>query len=214
MQKSNAGFYAFVAVLITAASFVFAWKSILPKYQDLNGQIKVAETETDAAKAKLESLDQTKKDLDSMGDLVDTLFVAVPSGADTPNLLTELEALFINQKFEVPNIQVSDSSAAAASGAAATTGTDSTAAAPSNAIAVSFSVTGDFEKLNNLIKALESDVRFMNIKNVTFSTVEDGKLGLAVQLEAYKQIQVSTDTTDSSAAGSSTASDTSTTEAQ
>lgn len=212
MQKSNAGFYAFVAILITAASFVFAWKSILPKYQDLDSQIKAAEAETEAAKAKLESLDQTKKDLDTLGDLVDTLFVAVPSDADAPNLLTELEALFISLKFEVPNIQVSDSAAASTDTSVSASATDSTTT-PSNAVAISFSVTGDFEQLNNLIKALEKDVRFMNIKNVTFSTVEDGKLGLAIQLEAYKQIKISTTTTTDAMAGGAAAG-TSTTEAQ
>lgn len=187
MQRSNnnsKGFYATMAVLLTVASFIYAWKFIIPSYQKNLEAIAKTNKEIELAKAKLESLQKTKTSLDQLGDIVDRLFIAVPADKNTPDLITELEAIATKSETIIPSIQIADSSAPTA-GAAPVAGAP---VALPNAIAVSFSVNGTYENLNKMITALEKDIRFTNIKSLTFGASDDKKtISLAVQLEVYKR---------------------------
>ncbi len=179
MNKSNSGFYTFLAILIAGISFFYSWKTILPKYQKTNREILTIENQTNAAKSKLSSLGKAKTDLDQLSDIVDKLFIAVPEGKDTPNLLTELEFLLTQLKLQVPTIQISGSDSVASAGRASSTSGDT--------VQISFSVTGSFEQLNSLVLFLERDVRFMNIKSVSFASADSSDLSMSLQIEAYKR---------------------------
>ncbi len=181
MKRSNSGFYGLLAVLIAVASFVYCWKQIIPAYQKNQEQVAKVNKEIELSKVKLESLQTTKNSLDQLGDIVNRLFIAIPSDKDTPNLITELEAIAAKSETIIPSIQIASAAAQApASGAAAAT--------PKNAVSVSFSVNGTFENLNKMITALEKDIRFTNIKSLTYSVSSDGKTtSLALQFEVYKR---------------------------
>ena len=190
MQKSNSGFYAAAAVLLSLASLFYVWKFILPEYQKTQGEIAQAEDEISAGKLKLDSLQSTKVGLDSLGDLVDRLFIAVPEDKDTPNLITELEAIATKNKMYIPSIQISDAAASSASTSAdASATTTQTATSGLNPISISLSVTGDFGQLNQFLTDLEKDVRFTNVKSVTLSSSDEG-MSLSVQMEVYKRAAV------------------------
>lgn len=183
MQHNNSGFYAAAAILLTAASFLYSWKYLVPSYQKNLETLAKTNKEIELSKVKLESLQNTKNSLDQLGTIVDQLFISVPADKDAPDLITELEAIGVKNKIVIPSIQIADATAATP----ATAGT--AAPAPtSNAIAVSFSINGSFEDLNHMITDLEKDIRFTNIKSLTFSSSSDNKtMSLSVQLEVYRR---------------------------
>ncbi|MCL5410321.1 MAG: type 4a pilus biogenesis protein PilO [Patescibacteria group bacterium] len=202
MQKSNSGFYTAAAVMLTLASLFYTWKFILPSFQKTQGEIAQTNEEITAAKAKLDSLQSTKTSLDQLGDLVNKLFIAVPEDKDSPNLITELEAMAAKSKLIIPSIQISDSGSTAASTTTAATTGGTASTSNSGAIGVSFSITGDFAQLNQFLVALEKDIRFTNVKSLTLAEGKDGGLTCSIQVEVYKRVlALSSSTVAASAAG-------------
>jgi Tfp pilus assembly protein PilO len=182
--------------MIALASFIYCWKSIIPDYQKNQEALAKTNKEIELSKAKLESLQNTKNSLAQLGDIVDRLFISVPADKDTPNLITELEAIATKSETVIPSIQISEAAPS-----------KDTKAPAKNAISVSFSVNGTYENLNKMITALEKDIRFTNIKSLTYSVTPDAKTtSLALQLEVYKRdasVIVSTSSTSASATAQS-----------
>lgn len=210
MKKTSSAFYAGAAFLIALASFLYAWKFIIPNYSENKATLANLESEIGDANKKLESLKTAKNTLDQLGELPDQLFVSIPEDKDMPNLITELEALAGKYKIVIPAIQVSDGGTQSSSGntASAATGTTANAASP-NAVSISFAVDGSFEELSGLISSLEKDIRFVNIKSASISAGEEGSLALSLELEAFKRnTGVATSSTSASPDASSATSST------
>lgn len=186
MQKSNSGFYAALAVLISLASLFYTYKYILPQYQKNQSDIAKVDKEISAAKIKYDSLQSTKNSLDQLGDIVDKLFIAVPEDKDTPNLITELEVMAAKYKMVIPSIQIADSTTAGTA-AAVPTGTASTLSTGINPVSVSFALTGDFTQLSQFLAQLEKDIRFTNVKSITLASSEGNDMSFSVQVEVYKR---------------------------
>ena len=200
-----------VAVLLTIAVIVLAWKLVLPNYFSHKNNLVALESEVSAAKAKLESLDKARADIASVKSTADQIMVSVPKGKDEPDLISELEAIGVKNGIVIPTIDIAE----ATSQTSETGVIAQTAAAPAtvsqgaeNAISgtgtsgeavtaettqgvpfiVSFTVTGSFENLNGFITSLEKSVRFMNIQSFTYEVLkEGGGDSLAVQIEVYQQ---------------------------
>ena len=211
MKASKTATSNTIAVLLTIGILVLAWKMVLPGYFSHKANLDTLTEEIDAAKIKLESIEKAKVELISIKPISDQLLVAVPKGADEPDLISELEAIAIKNGIVLPSISITQSeteqaaapkmtSSAAApatvSETPATTGaedvpaTDATVpAASATPITIAVSVKGSFQDLSNLIGALEKSVRYMNITSITFGVdSEDVKLNtLALQIEAYQR---------------------------
>lgn len=181
-KRSNSALYGIIAFLIIAGSFGYSWKVIVPQYQENQSSLDQADNETRAAKLKLESLKTAKTSLDQLGDIVNQMFIAIPEDKDTPNLITELEAVAAKQNIVLPSIQISDSLSGSATAIA------NGEVSSSNAISVSLSVEGSFQDLHNFIAALEKDIRFMNITSVSLTKAsETGNMSLSIELEVYQR---------------------------
>jgi Tfp pilus assembly protein PilO len=182
-KKSNSTFYGGVTVLIVICSFIYSWKFLVPKYNTQKAEIKVVEDELKMATNKLESIKTTKVTLESLKPITNQLFIAVPGDKDSPNLITELEALALKNKIVIPSIQIAEGSIANSGGETAT------ASSGANAVSISFAVSGSFENLNSLIVSIEKDIRFMNIKSFSFSANEkdSNQMSLTLQIEAYRR---------------------------
>jgi len=176
-RRSNSAFYGFLALLIVVISVIYVWKFLIPSYQSTKSQISILDKEVRGASNKLESIRTTKTTLDQIGIVRDEVFLAVPEGKDTPNLITELEALVAKEKMVIPSIQIADQSSVASAGQAAAT----------NAISINFALDGGFTSINNVIAYLEKDIRFMNIQGLSLAVngEDKTKMNMAVDIEAY-----------------------------
>ena len=210
MNKSNNGpIFSALLVLIVGGCFVFSWKFILPDYQKNEQSIAQTKEEIKSAKKKLDSLKTTEKDLASLGEIVNQLLVATPSDKDTPNLITELEALAGNCELLLPSIGISDGS----SSAAAASGVPLQSSSASNAISISISVNGTYEQITKMIDLVEKDLRYMNIQTMSITRDEKdkatNKYSAAFSILTYKRIDVSlSSATPAGATAAPTASDT------
>jgi Tfp pilus assembly protein PilO len=188
MQRSNSSFYVISMIVVFAvASFFYSWKVIIPEYQKNKTELKKLDQEIVSANAKLESLRVAKKDIDELGPIFDQLFVAMPKDKDEANVISEIEAIAYTNNLAVPSIQIADSSSAKGD-------------ANVSAITISFNVSGSFESIDKMTKALENDLKFMNIKSVSLSLSDTG-LSASYQIEAYKSgavASLSADATTSS----------------
>lgn len=182
MKQSRSYNGVLLPVLLTVACFVLAWYVVLPNYYEERSKLSTLEEEVLAARAKYNSLEQTKTDLSGVSDILDIIYVAVSPDTDEPNLITELEAIAIKHELTLPSISISDPTA----GGAEEYYSDYEANTV-GAIQVSFSVAGEFDKLNAFIDSLEKSIKFMNVKSLSYQSSEAGGLVyLSVQLEAYK----------------------------
>lgn len=171
MQRSNSSFYVVsLIVIISVASFFVSWKMLIPKYHQNKTNLKTLEQEIGAASAKLESLKVAKQDIDALGPIFDQMFVAIPKDKDEANIISEIEAMATVNQLAVPGIQITDGEG------------DDTAG---KTVMIAFNVNGSFENITKLTNALENDLKFMNIKNLTLSSSADG-LSASYQIEAYK----------------------------
>lgn len=190
MKRSNAGAQLILVFLIITASFVVSWKLIIPKYQASKQQSDQLDVDIENAKNKLDSLNTARTSLAGLGDIVNQMLVAVPSDKDSPNLITELEAIANTYSVTIPSIQISDATSS-------DTAVTSAPVASNNKISVSFSTYGTYENLNLFVSAIEKDVRFMNVDSISYtsSTDQDGKISdtmtLSLQLTTYKYIDTS-----------------------
>ncbi len=185
MNKVSTSNSVFIPVLLTVACFLLSWYMVLPDYYEARSELDVLEDEVLAARAKYSSLETTKTDLASMADVMDLIYVSVSKNTDEPNLITELEAISLKHELVIPSISISDPSAGAEESGTyySSDGTDE----GYGAVQVSFSVAGDFAKLNEFISSLEKSLKFMNIKSLSYSAGEgDDLIYLSIQLETYK----------------------------
>lgn len=202
MKRTNDNaFFGAIIFIIVAGCFIYSWKFIIPSYEADKKDIASLDNEIKSAKTKLESLKVAESSINQLGDVVDKVLLAVPSDNDTPNLITELEAVAKKSNILIPGIQISNSSSA--STAASTIASTSS----SNEVSISFSVNGKFEDLSSFISSIETDLRYMNVISYTLSSGgEDNSLmSLAVQLKAYRRTNNSL-TANSASANASTVS--------
>ena len=202
-----------IAVLLTIAILVFAWKVTLPNYFAHKNNLTSLENEVSAAKAKLESIEKTKTEIAGIKSTADQITVSVPAGRDEPNLISELEAIGVKNNIVIPLMDISIPAASAASinntgvvaqnaaapatltseGAGVASGTPEATAAVAQAAAgtpfeVSFTIKGSFEDLNGFVASLEKSIRFMNIKSFTYEVLTEGAgESLALQIEIYQR---------------------------
>ena len=173
-KRNSSLFYGFIAVVMALVAFFVSWKMILPEYSQNKAKYSKLEAEVSASREKLASLRTARRSLDNLGTLVDDLFVAIPKDKDTPNLISELEAIAAKHKTYLPNIQITEG-----------------VGASSNTLQISLSVKGPFEETQAFIKSLEDNLKFFNIKSVTLGSAADNQTSLALQIEAYKQVDTS-----------------------
>lgn len=196
-----------IAVILTFGVLVLAWKMVLPAYFDHKVNLNNLTSEVDAAKAKLDSIEKSKSELNAIKPITDQLLVAVPQGPDEPDLISELEAIAVKNNIVIPSIAIDTKGTEGGESTGSNTTAESNPAATNTAsqseenvtatesesssgtpVIITLSVSGNFENLNSFMTGLESSVRFMNIIGLTYGTdTETGELTLALQIQAYQR---------------------------
>lgn len=173
MESSNNTIKNTVVVIVTAIIIVLCWKMLLPNYYASKNNLETVKTTLDQDKVKLASIQQAKADLDSIADVKEKIFVAIPKDDPTPDTISELEAIAIKNNIVLPTIDISQDA--------------DTSSGSFSQIKISTSVTGDFQQLSAFITSLEKSIKFMDINNINLGSSEDGKFSLSLQLTAYTQ---------------------------
>ena len=166
MKKNNSGRATSLAVVIILAAFAASYFYLIPNYRSTNDKLATAEQNLATSQNKLDALQKTKADLDELGPTVDQVLLAVPADTDTPNFITELEAMMAKYNTYLPGVALSTNS--------------------NGNINLAFSASGSFADMTALMKSVEGDIRVMNITSMSVSSNKD-KMTLSLQVEAYKR---------------------------
>lgn len=182
-RQTNSIYAVTMTIIIAFASFFISWKMLVPNYQSNKLLLMRTEKEILAASAKRDSLTTAKNDIESLGDVYDQMFVAIPNDSAEPDILSEIEGMALAYKLSIPSIQISPI-------ASATTVTSSDKNS-SNLVGITFTANGDFEGLNKLTKSIENNLKLLTIKSMVISSA-DTEMSAAIQISAYKLPQVTT----------------------
>ena len=162
MRRNSNSYHLLLALIVVAACFYYSSTKLVPKYRDDRAKLALIQLELKAINNKKASLQNAKQSIEELGDIVDKMLVAVPQDKDAPNLVAELEAIAIKYQVQLPSIQILDS---------ATGGTDGLTSESDNVIPVALTINGSFSDVQQFVEAVETDIRFMNIKGLTLSSI-------------------------------------------
>lgn len=172
-MNSNMSIANTVIVFISAVLILLCWKMLLPNYFDAKLGLENLKSELRQDKEKLDSIQKAKSDLDGVSTIKDKIFVAFSKDSDTPNAISELEAIAIKNNLVIPSIDISQKTQEPSSDGSW------------SKIKIAFSVSGDFAQMSSFMAALEKSIKFMDIRTLNIGSSPDGKYSLALQLDAY-----------------------------
>ncbi|MEI6498701.1 MAG: type 4a pilus biogenesis protein PilO [bacterium] len=177
MRRNNNNYHLLLALIVVSACFYYSQSKLVPKYREDKANLSLIQLELNAINNKKVSLQNSQTSIDELGDIVNKMLIAVPQDKDAPNLVAELEAIAIKYQVQLPSIQILDS---------ATGGADGMTTESDNVIPVAITVNGTYSDIQQFIGAVEKDIRFMNIRNLTLSSIGN-TVSLNLQLNAYKR---------------------------
>ncbi len=181
MQKSNnTAFYGVLAIMITGACFMASYMWIIPQLKDNKSKSAIVSSDLGAAEAKLASVSKVSAKLTTLSDTVNSMFIAIPKDNDTENIITLLEQLASSNKIYIPTFQIGEG------GQASADPETSVSTSSGNVVSISFGVTGSLADISSFIAAIESDIKFFNVKSMVMSS-SDSVISMTITLDAYKQ---------------------------
>jgi len=172
-------------LIVAIAGFLISYKLLMPAIADNSAKISAYESDIGRAEEKLNSISTTEKSIAKISDLVNNLLIAVPDSVDSPDLITEIETIAVQNQVVLPSItppEEIDSGSNTSAG-----GVTGEASNGSSGLAVNISVSGPFQNIYNFISALETSIRFSKITTLTITSSEEGTLGASITFEVYKR---------------------------
>ncbi len=176
----------------------------LPAYNKvgfLKNEIEKYEQFLEEKKELLVKVGQLKEIYESKEEEINKVYYVLPPSADIPNLIVQFEALVSENGLILGNLRFSQVETAKKTGKVTWGGEaeEETAVAEVGALRthqnleVSLSLTGSYQSFKSFLKALEYNIRLMDIKSISFSSAKAEKgeeAGIpthtfAVSLEVY-----------------------------
>ncbi|MDO8558466.1 MAG: type 4a pilus biogenesis protein PilO [bacterium] len=157
----------FIALLSLGTIAVVVWL-VLPEYRGL-GEAKVARTQAEEALqekqllvSKIKNLEAQYREVEDVASKVAQIFPPMP---DIPNLLVEIPEIASQNGMTLDDISFNVSETALD----ATTRSKTQGSLPYQTMQASISVTGSYEALDGFLKALEKELRIIDVWALQFS---------------------------------------------
>ena len=169
----------------------------LPAYNKvgfLKNEIEKYEQFLEEKKELLVKVGQLKEIYESREEEINKVYYVLPPSADIPNLIVQFEALASENGLILGNLSFSQVETAKKTGkvtwggeAEETTAVEVEALGTYQNLEVSLSLTGSYQSFKSFLKALEHNIRLMDIKSISFSSAkaETTTHTFAVSLEVY-----------------------------
>lgn len=140
------------------------------KFTSLNKEIKWQEQLLEDKEAVIVKTNQLKQDYDTYKDELKRVTYVLPSEKEIPNLIVQFEALVSENGLVLESLNFLEEEAKKAK--------EGETPAPYKSLQVSLSATGTYESLESFLKALELNIRLMDVKLVDFSSKQSEMEGL------------------------------------
>lgn len=166
---------AILSIIIILASIISVVLFGVPQYKHI-GELKTKQTEYITVLEKVKTLTQKRKELtDKRKDLdiakLEKLEKMVPNSPENVPLILELDALARHYNLSLQNVKVEDPVATTTSdaGKKLTTGLSSEV----GVLVTNFSVTGSYVNFTDFVRALEKNLRIIDVQKIAFTALED-----------------------------------------
>ena len=198
------GIITIILLIVLVAIIMFFDFPAYNKVNFLKNEIEKYEQFLTEKEELLVKVVQLKEIYESREEEINKVYYALPSSTDIPNLIVQFEALASENGLILGNLSFSQVEAAKKTNRVTWGGgaEEETAAVEVEALGsyqnlgVSLSLTGSYKSFKSFLKALEYNIRLMDIKSIGFSSAEAEKgeeeeeVGVptytfAVSLEAY-----------------------------
>lgn len=160
-----------IIILILILVFIgVVFLLVLPAYNRftlLNREIKWQEQLLVDKQAVIAKAEQLKQDYETHKDDLKRVNYALPLGEEIPNLIVQLEALVLENGLVLENLNFLEKEAKTEE-----------APAPYKSLEISLQAAGTYESLESFLKALELNLRLMDIKSIDFSSEQSETEGL------------------------------------
>ena len=163
-----------VVVILGLASYLVCSYLLFPSIFENTSKIKALDTDIGNANQKIDSLSAADKSMTGLVDTVNNLLIAVPDSVNSPDLITEIEAIASQNQVTLPSLSPPTSLSSGQSSVAA------------GGLSTSLSVIGSYQNINSFINALETSIRFSKINSLTLSANDTG-LSASLNFEVYNR---------------------------
>lgn len=165
-----------IVILILILVFIgIVFLLVLPAYNKLtllNREIKWQEHLLEDKEAVIAKTEQLKQDYEIHKDELKKASYALPSGKEIPNLIVQLEALASENGLVLESLNFLEE--------AKTKSKEAQTPKPYKNLEVSLQAAGTYESLENFLRALELNIRLMDIKSIDFSSKQSEIEGLFI----------------------------------
>lgn len=179
-MKSN--IIIFILILVFIGIVLLLDLPVYSKFAFLNGEIKRQEQLLKDKQEVIAKANQLKEDYDTYKDELKKVSYALPSGKEIPNLIVQLEALVSENGLVLESLNFVEE--------AKKTKGETELSMPYKSLGVSLSTIGTYESFESFLKALELNIRLMDIKLISFSSGKsevEGVFTFSVDLIVYYQ---------------------------
>ena len=180
MKQNTKRLYSMIfALLFLVAALIVYFDMLAPAYADLQtakgneiSEQNLLSNEQQIAQEFQGLLTTYKGD----GAQVQAVSVALPVGPDVANALAQIYGIAGSNNVSVQNLSISTNQGQTASGSSGQGGI----VKPAGTLSFSLSLTGSYENFKNFLRALESNIRIFDVKQVSFQAANtSGGKGVA-----------------------------------
>ncbi|MDD2753106.1 MAG: type 4a pilus biogenesis protein PilO [Candidatus Portnoybacteria bacterium] len=178
----------FILIILILALGFFIWQIFLPAY----GDVSLLRKERNAWQAKLEDtvklrqkLGELDKKYSALGSEAEKMAAVVPRKEDLSGLLVQMEALSSQNGLILNSIAFSSPAKKQDAAAPSSSGGESVSAFAKNTV-LDISLSGAENAFRNFLKAVESNLRLMDVSSVNFNvSASSEQTDFQVLINAY-----------------------------
>ena len=195
------GIITIISLIVLVAIIMFFDFPAYNKVNFLKNEIEKYEQFLEEKKGLLIKVGQLKEIYESREEEINKVYYVLPSSTDIPNLIVQFEALASENGLILGNLSFSQVKTAKKTGkvtwgegAEETVADEIEALGTYQSLEISLSLTGSYQSFKSFLKAMEYNIRLMDIKSISFSSAakkgEEAGISthtFAVSLEVYSQ---------------------------
>ncbi|MCX6810198.1 MAG: type 4a pilus biogenesis protein PilO [Candidatus Berkelbacteria bacterium] len=158
-----------LSIILAVASYFVCSNLLISPILENRAKIEALNQDIAGANQKLDSISAADKSITELSDTVNSLLIAVPSDVDSPDLITEIEAIANQNQVALPTMSPPTKIQSGSSDSGLTT---------------NLTISGSFQNISGFINSLETSIRFSKVNSLTI-TQGDAGLSVAINFNVY-----------------------------
>jgi Tfp pilus assembly protein PilO len=173
-EKAKSNNIIGLAMLAIVLCLVLAWLNLVPMVTASRLEAKEAKDGLKQAQEKLDSFNSAGDKIAEIKDTIDKVAIAVPDNSNYQSILVSLDAIGTKENLPISNFQPALKQVE-----------DTSEVFPK--MNFSFSTTGDYAHVTNLVKDIETNLRIIKIDTMNLSQVGSDQVQLSLTVSSFSR---------------------------